>query len=124
MMRAEDCLGWHAATDPGRRGPDQHRDHRGSPGTLHAGVRGHVRRQRLPAQLTLFFVADLVAGQPSSHPKETNAWIGCVGLLMTAVFVSGIVLRPQRRHLGLGLNSWIALLVYAFGIWGLLVVSG
>ena len=52
-----------------------------------------------------------------------NAWIGCAGLLMTAVFVSGIVLRPQHRRLGLGLDSWIALVVYALGIWGLVVVS-
>jgi cation:H+ antiporter len=76
-------------------------------------------------QLTLFLVADLVAGQPVLPAEgKANAWIGCVGLLMTAVFVSGIVLRPQRRHLGLGLDSWIALLIYALGIWGLVVVSG
>jgi cation:H+ antiporter len=72
-----------------------------------------------------FLVADLVAGQPVL-PSEgrSNAWTGCVGLLMTAVFVSGIVLRPQRRHLGLGLDSEVALLIYALGEWGLLVVSG
>jgi cation:H+ antiporter len=71
-------------------------------------------------QLTLLFVAD----QPVLPAEgKANAWIGCVGLLMTAVFVSGIVLRPQRRHLGLGLDSWVALLVYVVGIWGLVVVS-
>jgi cation:H+ antiporter len=43
---------------------------------------------------------------------------------MTAVFVSGIVLRPQRRRLRLGLDSWVALLIYALGVWGLLVVTG
>jgi hypothetical protein len=32
---------------------------------------------------------------------------------MTAVFVSGIVLRPHRRHLGLGLDYWVAPLIYA-----------
>jgi hypothetical protein len=42
---------------------------------------------------------------------------------MTAVFVAGIVLRPARRHFGLGADSWIVLLVYAFGLWGLVVVS-
>jgi cation:H+ antiporter len=76
-------------------------------------------------QLTLFLVADLVAGQPVLPAEgKSNAWIGCVGLLMTAVFVSGIVLRPQRRHLGLGLDSWVALVIYVLGVWGLLVVSG
>jgi hypothetical protein len=48
---------------------------------------------------------------------------GCVGLLMTAMFVISIVLRPQRRRLGLGLDSWNALVIYALGIWGLVVVS-
>jgi len=76
-------------------------------------------------QLTLFLVADLIAGQPVLPAEgKANAWIGCVGLLMTTVFVSGIVLRPQRRHLGLGLDSWVALLIYILGIWGLVVVSG
>lgn len=99
---------------------DQHRHHRGSPGPLHRGVRGHVRRQRLPAHPVL--AADLVAGQPVLPAEgKANAWIGCVGLLMTAVFVTGIVLRPQRRHHGL--DSWIALLIYALVIWGLVVVS-
>jgi cation:H+ antiporter len=76
-------------------------------------------------QLTLFLVADLVAGQPVLPSEgKANAWIGCVGLLMTAVFVGGIVLRPRRRHLGLGLDSWVALLIYALGVWGLVVVAG
>jgi cation:H+ antiporter len=76
-------------------------------------------------QLTLFVVADLVAGQPVLPSEgKSNAWIGCVGLLMTVVFVSGIVLRPQRRHLGLGLDSWVAVLIYVLGVWGLLVVTG
>jgi hypothetical protein len=44
-----------------------------------------------------FLVADLVAGQP---------------------------VPPPSRHLGLGLDSWVARLIHAFGEWGLLVVSG
>jgi cation:H+ antiporter len=65
-------------------------------------------------EVATFLVADLVADQPVL-PSEGrgNAWIGCVGLLMTAVFVSGIVLRPHRRHLGLGLDYWVAPLIYA-----------
>jgi cation:H+ antiporter len=75
-------------------------------------------------QLTLFLIADLCAGKPVL-PQESaaNAWIGTTGILMTAVFVAGIVLRPARRHFGLGADSWIVLLVYAFGLWGLVVVS-
>ena len=49
---------------------------------------------------------------------------GINGVVFGDMFVSAIVLRPQRRHLGLGLDSWVALVIYAPGVWGLLVVSG
>lgn len=75
-------------------------------------------------QLTLFLLADLLAGQPVL-PLEgaANAWIGAVGLLMTAVFVAGIILRPSKRVVGLGPDSWVAFIIYLFGLWGLVIVS-
>jgi cation:H+ antiporter len=75
-------------------------------------------------QLTLFLIADLLAGQPVL-PTEgaANAWIGMTGLLMTTIFVVGIILRPRRRHAGLGIDSWVVSFVYVLGLWGLVVVS-
>jgi cation:H+ antiporter len=75
-------------------------------------------------QLTLFLLADLVAGQPVL-PTEgaANAWIGSVGLIMTAVFVAGIIIRPSKRYAGLGPDSWVALIMYLSGLWGLVIVS-
>jgi cation:H+ antiporter len=75
-------------------------------------------------QLTLFLVADLIAGQPVL-PSEgaSNSFIAGTGLVMTAVYVSGLILRPGRRYLGFGPDSCIAVLVYALGIWGLTVVA-
>jgi cation:H+ antiporter len=75
-------------------------------------------------QLTLFFIADLVAGQPVLPSEgKSNAFIAGTGLLMTLIFVVGIVLRPQRRHFGLGVDSWVVALTYGLGLWGLYVVS-
>jgi cation:H+ antiporter len=75
-------------------------------------------------QLTLFLIADLIAGQ-AVLPSEgkSNAFIAGTGLVMTLIFVVGIVLRPQRRHYGLGVDSWVVLLAYGLGLWGLYVVS-
>lgn len=75
-------------------------------------------------QLTLFLLADLVAGQ-AVLPDEgrSNAFIGGTGLVMTAIFVTGLILRPQRRRAGLGADSWAVVLVYVLGLWGLVVVS-
>ena len=75
-------------------------------------------------QLTLFVVADLIAGQPLLPIQgAANAWIGMVGLVMTAVFVAGILIRPSRRIAGLGPDSWVVVILYLFGLWGLVVVS-
>jgi cation:H+ antiporter len=58
-------------------------------------------------------------------PSEgtSNAFIAGTGLIMTLIFVVGIVLRPQRRHFGLGVDSWVVLLAHGLGLWGLYVVS-
>jgi cation:H+ antiporter len=75
-------------------------------------------------QLTLFLLADIVAGQPVlPYEGKSNAWIGLIGLLMTAIFVVGIMLRPSKRYARLGPDSWVVTMIYVLGLWGLLVVS-
>lgn len=75
-------------------------------------------------QLTLFILADLVAGQPVlPYEGKSNAWIGAVGLVMTVIFVGGIILRPRRRYAGLGPDSWMVTLLYVLGLLGLVIVS-
>jgi cation:H+ antiporter len=75
-------------------------------------------------QLTLFILADLVAGQPVlPYEGKSNAWIGAVGLVMTVIFVTGIILRPRRRYAGLGPDSWVVSVIYVLGLWGLVIVS-
>ncbi|MCM8611949.1 sodium:calcium antiporter [Accumulibacter sp.] len=76
-------------------------------------------------QLILFVLADLLAGQPVlTHEGRANAWIGMIGLVMTTVYVAGILLRHPRRYWGLGADSWAALLIYVLGTWGFVLVSG
>jgi cation:H+ antiporter len=75
-------------------------------------------------QLILFVLADLLAGQPVlPHEGRANAWIGMIGLVMTAVYVAGIILRKPGRYWGLGADSWAALLIYILGTWGFVLVS-
>lgn len=75
-------------------------------------------------QLILFVLADLLAGQPVlTHEGRANAWIGMIGLVMTAVYVGGILLRKTRRYWGLGAYSWAVLLIYVLGTWGFVLVS-
>jgi cation:H+ antiporter len=75
-------------------------------------------------QLILFVLADLLAGQPVlPHEGRANAWIGMVGLVMTTVYVAGIILRKPRRYGGLGADSWITTFIYLLGLWGFVIVS-
>jgi cation:H+ antiporter len=75
-------------------------------------------------QLILFVPADLLAGQPVlPHEGRANAWIGTIGLVMTAVYVAGILLRKPRRYWGLRADSWAVLLIYVLGSWGFVLVS-
>ncbi len=75
-------------------------------------------------QLILFVLADLLAGQPVlPHEGRANAWIGMIGLVMTAVYVAGILLRKPLRYWGIGADSWAALLIYVLGTWGFVLVS-
>jgi cation:H+ antiporter len=75
-------------------------------------------------QLTLFLVADLLAGQPVLHSVSTSStWLGGMGAIVTAIFAVGLVVRPRRKVLGVGPDSLLVVLAYALGIWGLAVIA-
>lgn len=74
-------------------------------------------------QVCLFLVADLVAGRPVL-PRQgaANSWIGELGLILTAVYGTGIIMRPRTRLGRLGPDSIIVVILYAVGIAGLFMV--
>ncbi len=71
-------------------------------------------------QMTLFLLADILAGQPVLHGiGSSSVWLGGIGVVMTAVFAGGLIMRPPRKLAGLGPDSWLVLLFYVFGLLGL-----
>jgi cation:H+ antiporter len=75
-------------------------------------------------QLTLFLVADLVAGQPVLQTVTSNsAWLGGVGLIVTALYAVGLVVRPPRKVVGIGPDSLLVLIAYVVGLAGLVRIS-
>jgi cation:H+ antiporter len=73
----------------------------------------------------LFLVADLIAGRPvllGAH--DTDLWMAGLGIVLTAVYIVGIVVRPRRRLLGrLGIDSAAVIALYALGIVGLVAIN-
>jgi cation:H+ antiporter len=76
-------------------------------------------------QLTLFLLADILAGKPVLHSvSASSTWLGGMGAIVTGIFAIGLVVRPRRKTLGVGPDSLFVVLAYALGIWGLAVLGG
>jgi len=74
----------------------------------------------LPA---LFIFADLIAGTPALPSAEkSDIWIAGLGVVLTGIYIVGVILRPRRVIWRLGPDSIAAIVVYALGIAGLVVV--
>jgi cation:H+ antiporter len=75
-------------------------------------------------QLCLFVLADLLAGTPLMPTAgRANAWLGALGIVLTGIYMSSIIVRPQRRYAGFGADSLLAIVVFVLGMWGLQVIT-
>jgi cation:H+ antiporter len=72
----------------------------------------------------LFLLADLIAGSPAlPTARASDLWMAGLGVVLTAVYISGLILRPAHKLGPLGPDSWIAAALYALGIGGLLIIG-
>jgi cation:H+ antiporter len=75
-------------------------------------------------QLSLFLVADILAGQPAlPQAGAANAWLGVLGIAMTTVYAGSILLRPKRRYARLGADSILVVVIYIVGMIGFVSVA-
>ena len=71
----------------------------------------------------LFLVADVIAGKPAlASAQASDLWIAGLGVVLTGVYLVGLVLRPQRVRARLGPDSILAIALYVLGIAGLLAI--
>lgn len=75
----------------------------------------------LPPMLIL---ADVIAGKPAlPAAHRTDIWIAGLGIVLTGIYMVGIILRPHRTRWRMGPDSIAAIVVYALGVAGLFLVS-
>jgi cation:H+ antiporter len=75
-------------------------------------------------QMTLFLMADLLAGKPVLQTvSASSSWLGGIGVIVTAVFAGGLIMRPPRKVIGVGPDSLLVVVFYAIGLAGLLRIS-
>jgi cation:H+ antiporter len=74
-------------------------------------------------QVCLFLVADVIAGAPVlPHAGNDNAWLGALGIALTATYGFGVIVRPVRTRWRLGPDSLLAASLFGLGIAGLFFV--
>jgi len=72
----------------------------------------------------LFLVASLISGQavlPQAH--NTDIYLAGLGILLTTVYLYGLIFRPRRQVLNMGVDSVVVLALYVLGIVGLVAVA-
>jgi cation:H+ antiporter len=72
----------------------------------------------------LFFPAGLLSGQ-AVFPQlsDTDMYLTGLGVVLTCVYVSGLILRPRRRILRMGVDSLAVLGLYLLGTAGLVFLG-
>src|SRR5262249_51418531 len=71
----------------------------------------------------IFFIGVLVSGKSVfADVTESDIYIACLGILLTAVYMLGFAFRPTRKILRMGIDSLTALLLYGLGIIGLFLI--
>jgi cation:H+ antiporter len=73
----------------------------------------------------LFLVASLLSGKAVlPQAQSTDIYLTALGLLLTLVYLAGLLFRPERRIARMGVDSLVVLLLYAVGLAGLFAVAG
>ena len=74
-------------------------------------------------QVTLFLFADLIAGKPVLPTAgRQNSWLAILGIVLTVIYMYGVILRNERCVFRLGRDSMLAIVIFGLGIAGLVVV--
>jgi cation:H+ antiporter len=75
-------------------------------------------------QVSLFLVADLIAGKPVLPSSgDLNAWLAGLGIVLTAIYCFGVIVRPRHCYARLGTDSVVAVIIFGLGIAGLVAIS-
>src|ERR1035437_10199164 len=72
----------------------------------------------------LFMVATVISGKsvlPQAH--KTDIYLTGLAILLTLIYICGLMFRPRKQLLWMGVDSFLVLLVYLVGLLGLFVIS-
>jgi cation:H+ antiporter len=72
----------------------------------------------------LFIVATTLSGKsvlPQAH--KTDIYLTGLAVLLTIIYIFGLIFRPRKQLLWMGIDSFMVLIVYLIGLLGLFAIS-
>jgi cation:H+ antiporter len=73
----------------------------------------------------LFLLATLLSGKAVlPEAGAADLYLTALGGLLTVVYIAGLIFRPTRQHLRMGVDSITVLVLYGIGVAGLVLVAG
>ena len=72
----------------------------------------------------LFLLAGLISGKavlPKAH--SSDIYLTALAMLLTVIYALGLLFRPQRRVLGMGVDSLLVIVAYLVGVAGLFTLA-
>ena len=55
--------------------------------------------------------------------QRTDIYLTALAILLTLVYAAGLLFRPNRRIAGMGVDSFVVLVLYALGVAGLFAIA-
>ncbi|MDR5880437.1 hypothetical protein [Caballeronia sp. LZ032] len=72
----------------------------------------------------LFLLATVVSGKAVlPQAQKTDIYLAGLGVLLTSVYLAGLIFRPKRKVLGMGVDSLTVLVLYLVGTCGLIAIA-
>jgi len=72
----------------------------------------------------IFLVATLVSGKSVlPHAAKSDMYLTALGMLLTAVYILGLIFRPRFQIARMGIDSVVVLVLYGIGVAGLFVIG-
>ena len=69
----------------------------------------------------LFLMASFISGDAIlPNLKPSDIYLTILGIILTGIYMMGMVLHSKKQILRMGLDSFVVVIVYLLGLWGLL----
>jgi cation:H+ antiporter len=73
----------------------------------------------------LFLVCDILAGHSVlQHASATDIWFAALGVLLTAIYIIGLIVRPRKQYFRMGIDSITVVALYVIGVVVLSITGG